>query len=344
MKNILSKTKYTTLLLLISTTLGSAVVSTNVIASNEQSNKEQHNDVHVDSHADKHNDEKPQGHEGEHDDKHGDEHSEEEGHIEITTTNALKAGIINATASSGQVKKMTTVYGRSVIVPNAISQVSARFPGLITKLSVNVGDVVTAGDNIAQVESNDSLKRYTITAPISGVVTERHVNPGELANQQPLLTIENYDRLWVEFKVFPSQQQAISKGQQVTILSTHAKTQSNIMHLMATKNQPFITVIVPLENDTGLWAPGQMLTGSIITSQVDVSLTIDNRAFQEIEGKNVIFITNKNGYETRELELGQTDGQFTEVISGLQVGDQYALINSYLLKADLGKAGASHAH
>jgi len=340
MTNIRSKTKYTTLMLLIAATLGSAVVTTNVIADDEHSNKEQHNDGHVDSHANKQGEEKSHGHEGEHED----EHNEEEGHIEITTTNALKAGIINATASAGQIQKMTTVYGRSIIVPNAISQVSARFPGLITKLSVNVGDVVTAGDNIAQVESNDSLKRYNITAPISGVVTKRHVNPGELANQQSLLTIENYDRLWVEFKVFPSQQQAISKGQQVTMSSTLAKTQSKIIHLLANKNQPFITAIVPLDNDTGLWAPGQMLTGSIVTNQVDVSLTIDNRAFQEIEGKNVIFVTNKNGYETRELELGQTDGQFTEVISGLQAGDQYALINSYLLKADLGKAGASHAH
>jgi len=339
MITIFSKTKYPTLLLLIATTLGSAVVSNHVIASNEQSNEEQHSDDHVDTHADKHNDEKPQGHEDEHGDEHG-----EEGHIEITATNALKAGIINATVSAGQIKQMTTVYGRTVVKPSAISQMSARFPGLITKLTVNVGDLVTAGDNIVQIESNESLKRYNITAPISGVVTERHVNSGEMAKQQPLLTIENYDRLWVEFKVFPSQQQAISKGQQVTISSTLAKTQSSIMHLLAAKNQPFITAIVPLDNDNGLWSPGQMLSGSIVTSQIDVSLTIDNRAFQEIEGKNVIFVTNKNGYETRELTLGQTDGQITEVISGLQAGEKYALINSYLLKADLGKAGASHAH
>mgnify|MGYP003867017021 FL=1 len=150
MTTIFSKSKYTTLLLLIATILGSAVVSNNATAGDEHSNEEQHSDGHIDTHADEHND----------------EHSEEEGHIEITTTNALKAGIINATASAGHIKQMTTVYGRCVVNPNAISQVSARFPGLITKLTVNVGDIVTAGDNIAQVESNDSLKRYNITAPI----------------------------------------------------------------------------------------------------------------------------------------------------------------------------------
>ena len=176
------------------------------------------------------------------------------------------------------------------------------------------------------------------------MVTQRYANPGELANQQPLLTLENYDQLWVEYKIFPSQQQAIEKGQLVTVSSTFAKTLSNITHLMANKNQPFMTAIVALENDDGQWTPGQMLTGDVVTNQVDVSLVIDNRAFQEVEGKRVIFVTNKAGYETRELQLGQTDGQFTQVLSGLTAGDQYALINNYLLKADLGKAGASHAH
>tara|TARA_R110000803_G_scaffold24450_1_gene58922 strand:+ start:5490 stop:6455 length:966 start_codon:yes stop_codon:yes gene_type:complete len=320
------KTKYTTLFLLMAIALGSSVISNNVIAGDNHGKTEQHNDSHAEEKA------------------HGDEHGEEEGHVEITATNAIKAGIVNATATSGQINKMTTVYGRTIINPNSISQVSARFPGLITKLTVNVGDFVKAGDNVVQVESSNSLKRYNITAPISGVVTQRLANPGELANQQTLLTLESYEQLWVEYKIFPSQRQTIKTGQQVTISSSLNKTQSNISHLMANKDQPFITARVPLDNTDGLWTPGQLLTGSIVTSQVDVSLLIDNRAFQEIEGKNVIFVTNKGGYETRELELGQSDGQFSQVLSGLEAGDQYALINSYLLKADLGKAGASHAH
>ena len=309
-------------LFLLATVFGSIAISNNALAA----------DGHHDEHKDEHKSE------------HQDEHGEEEGHIEITKANAQKAGIINATAGAGQLKKKTTVYGQTVIDSSAISQVRARFPGLITKLAVNVGDIVTAGENIAQVESSDSLTRYDITAPISGVVTQRHANSGEMANQQPLLTVENYQELWVEYKVFPSQRQAIKAGQQVTISSTAATTKSSIMHLMANKNQPFITARVPLDNSKGLWAPGQLLTGSVVTDQVAVNLVIDNRAFQEIEGKNIIFVTNKGGYETRELTLGQTDGQFSQVISGLKVGEQYALINSYLLKADLGKAGAAHAH
>ncbi|KGJ87573.1 efflux RND transporter periplasmic adaptor subunit [Colwellia psychrerythraea] len=284
------------------------------------------------------------GHNNVHQDADKNEHNEEEGHVEITKANAKKAGIINVTAGGGQIKKVTTVYGRIVIDSSAISEVRARYPGLIIKLTANVGDIVTAGENIAQVESSDSLTRYNINAPISGIITERHANAGELANQQPLLTVENYQELWGEYKIFPSQQQAIKTGQLVTISSTFATTQSRIMHLMANKNQPFITARVPLDNRKGLWLPGQLLTGNVVTQQVEVNLVIDNQALQKVEGKNIIFVTNKGGYETRDIILGQTDGQFSQVISGLKVGEEYALTNSYLLKADLGKAGAAHAH
>jgi len=323
-KRLINKSVSPSVLFLFAIALGSITISNNVMAADDHGHKNEHKDENKSEHKD--------------------EHSEEEGHVEITKENAQKAGIINATATAGQIRKTTTVYGQTMIDPSAISQVRARFSGLITKLTVNVGDIVTAGENIAQVESSDSLTRYNITAPISGVITERNANAGELANQQPLLTVENYKQLWVEYNVFPSQRQAIHTGQQVTISSTVATTQSSIMHLMANKNQPFITARVPLDNSMGLWTPGQMLTGEIVTSQVDVNLVIDNRAFQFVEGKNIIFVMNKGGYETRELTLGQTDGQFSQVISGLKAGEQYALINSYLLKADLGKAGAAHAN
>lgn len=292
-------------------------------------------------HTDNHNHETTS--EGKHKEKNGDEHHEE-GYITITTANAKAGGIINAKASAGEIKNMLTVYGRVVISPESISRVRARFPGLLTKLTVNVGDTVSAGEIIAQVESNNSFKRYNISAPISGVVTQRLVNPGESITEQTLIAIENYHQLWVDYKIFPSQVHAIKKGQTVILLPETEQKSSTITHLMANRNQTFITAKVPLDNRANLWTPGQILKGNVITSKVNVAMVVDNRAFQEVEGKRVIFVKNQEGYETRELKIGRSDSQFSEVLSGLNIGEQYALINSYLLKADLGKAGATHAH
>jgi cobalt-zinc-cadmium efflux system membrane fusion protein len=71
---------------------------------------------------------------------------------------------------------------------------------------------------------------------------------------------------------------------------------------------------------------------------------VDNRALQSFRDWQVVFIQIGETYEIRPLELGRTDGQFTEVLSGLNAGDSYVVENSFLLKADLEKSGASHDH
>lgn len=331
--------KISIIICILSAAMSVTVAQATSESTNEHSHKTADNDEHNDAHVRKHNDK----HSDEHGDEHGDEHHDE-GHIVITTANAQAAGIINASAGAGEIKNMLTVYGRVAVSPEATSQISARFPGLLTKLTVNVGDTVNAGDVIAQVESNNSFKHYNIVAPISGLVTQRYVNPGEPVNQQTIISVENYQQLWINYKIFPNQAHIIKKGQTVLVSSPSAQKSSTIAHLMANKNQSFLTAKVPLDNRENLWTPGQILQGNVITNQVNVAMVVDNRAFQEVEGKRVIFVTNQAGYETRELEIGRSDGQFSEVLSGLNVGEQYALINSYLLKADLGKAGATHAH
>ena len=45
-----------------------------------------------------------------------------------------------------------------------------------------------------------------------------------------------------------------------------------------------------------------------------------------------------------ETKRRRSDGNLTEVLGGLQAGDRYVVENSYLIKADIEKSGASHDH
>jgi cobalt-zinc-cadmium efflux system membrane fusion protein len=49
-------------------------------------------------------------------------------------------------------------------------------------------------------------------------------------------------------------------------------------------------------------------------------------------------------FEIAILELGRRDGEWAEVLSGLDAGQQYAAENSFIIKADILKSGASHDH
>jgi len=303
-----------------------------------------HKDEHAAKHKGEHADEHSDGHEDTHSDEHGDEHGEE-GHIEISQHMIETVGITSQVATAGEIKQRLTLYGNLTTDPSAVSQVRARFPGLITKLSVNVGDSVKQGQVIAEVESNNSLSRYNILAPISGVISKRMANQGEIANEQVLLTIKNYQNLWLELQVFPSQQNKVDIGQSVTVSHEMQQTQAKIKQLLPTNTDtPFIIARVPLDNSQGLWSAGSLVSGSVVVNQQTVPLVIDNRAIQVMEGKQVIFIKNEHGFEVREVNFGLSDGQFSQVAKGLAQGEVYAVQNSYLLKAELEKSSAAHHH
>ena len=50
------------------------------------------------------------------------------------------------------------------------------------------------------------------------------------------------------------------------------------------------------------------------------------------------------GFERRDVKLGRGNEDAVEILSGLAAGESVATANSFLLKAELGKAGAAHSH
>ena len=58
----------------------------------------------------------------------------------------------------------------------------------------------------------------------------------------------------------------------------------------------------------------------------------------------LVFVKFGDWFEARPLELGRSDGQWVEVVRGLKAGDQYAGANSFAVKAEIGKLGATHDH
>jgi cobalt-zinc-cadmium efflux system membrane fusion protein len=101
-------------------------------------------------------------------------------------------------------------------------------------------------------------------------------------------------------------------------------------------------VVIP--NQDGKWRPGLFVKVELVRHNFSLPLAVRNDAIQTYRGKSVVFVQYDDQYELRPLILGRTDGKFTEVLKGLSVGERYVIKNSYILKAELGKAGMSHEH
>lgn len=268
-----------------------------------------------------------------------------EGRVEITDEMASNVGITTKVADAGLIERHVQIYGRLVTPTEQTTQLRARFPGLVTRVDANVGDRVSKGDVLAVIESNESLRTYELRAPMAGVIQMRSVNRGEITTDAPLFTLTNDKTLWAEFKVFPGQRAQVKSGQNVHIeLNTHMH-ESQLTHITASAGgAPFVFARAALSNEDGDMAPGDLVNGKVDVETVEVPLVIDNRALQDFRDWKVVFIKVGDTYEIRPLELGRSDGRYTEVLDGLNAGDRYVVENSYLIKADIEKSGASHDH
>jgi len=271
------------------------------------------------------------------------EHEEEVVHI--STSLAQELGIETELAGAGVINRNLLLYGRTMPDPQGISHLSARYPGMIVSMVPSLGDSVEVGEVIAVIEANTSLQTYEIKAPLSGIVVEKHANPGELASGQPLLTIANYDNIWVDLAVFPGDSHQVRTGMSVTIRMDDRVAESAIRYINPSQGEsPTVIARVPLQNVDSIWTPGLLVEGLVHVESENVAIAVKNDALHLFEDNQVVFVLEDETYEPRIVTVGSSDPFLTEILSGLKPGERYVVANSYLIKADLEKEGVEHGH
>jgi cobalt-zinc-cadmium efflux system membrane fusion protein len=270
-----------------------------------------------------------------------------EGRTTIPADVAERAGIETASAGPGTLSETISLYGTVGPDPTRVREVKARFPGVIRSAAKRVGDPVRAGETLATVESNESLQTYAVTAPIAGVVTQRHAESGEQTGEEALFEIADFTRLAADFTVFPRDRGRLRSGQPVKITAENGgKADGTITYIAPSGDRGSQSVIarVMVENTDGTWTPGQFIEGQVTVGETPVALAVPLSALQGFRDFTVVFAQVDDTYEVRMLDLGRRDGERVEVLGGLAPGTRIVTQNSYLIKADIEKSGASHDH
>jgi len=99
-------------------------------------------------------------------------------------------------------------------------------------------------------------------------------------------------------------------------------------------------VIAGIPNADGRWHAGSFATAEIEIARDEVPLMLPKDALQTINGKTVVFVRTADGFEKRDIARGRKDDYSIEIVSGLKAGEEIAISNSFLLKAELGKSAA----
>lgn len=273
------------------------------------------------------------------------EYASYEGRTTIARRIAEKAGITTAVAGGAEIEKTLRLFGRIAPDPTRVRRVGARFAGLIRSLDKAIGDAVRAGEPVATVEADDSLRRYEVRSPMAGEVIDRHANPGEVTGDGPLLTVADLSSVWAQLAVFPDQAGLVREGQSVRVRAGNDEAFGVLSYLAPTGgDDPMVVGRVVLDNRDGKWTPGRFVEAEVVTARKRVPLAVDNRAIQSFREQPVVFAKFGETYEVRMLELGLRGERFSEVTGGLEPGTEYVVGHSYLIKADIEKSGAAHSH
>jgi len=270
-----------------------------------------------------------------------------EGRTKISADIAEAMEIKTEIASGATLNEIVKSYGKLVPLPEKTVDISARFDGLIKKVFVDLGQKVKKGQRLLTVESDESLKSYHITSPISGYITLRNATAGEHTKDKVLFKIENHDDLMAELSVFPSHRSLIKEGLKVGFSATemNEKFQGKITQIDRTVQANQSTIVrVLVENKSGLLSPGLFIKGEIEVSEFTVPLAVKRKALQSFRDFTVVYAKFGDEYEVRMLELGRVSGDWIEVLGGLTPGSEYVTENSYIIKADIEKSGATHDH
>jgi cobalt-zinc-cadmium efflux system membrane fusion protein len=270
-----------------------------------------------------------------------------EGRTSIPADVARSSGVQTERTGPVTLNETVRLTGTVHADPSRLAAVAPRYRGVVRSVKADVGDRVGAGQVLAVVESNDSLRRFDLPAPIAGLVLSRDVQVGQVVGEQPLFQLVDISRVWVQLDVFGRDLARISTGQQVGIRTMDGSERSGKIDWLSplvTHGSQSIRARVELENEDGALRPGQFVIADVVVDRHDVNLAVRREALQTFRDFDVVYARFGHTYEVRMLELGHGDARFVEVVSGIESGQEYVTRNSYLIKADIEKSGASHDH
>lgn len=270
-----------------------------------------------------------------------------EGRVTIPAAIAEDAGIRVEPAGPAVIHDAVRLMGTVELDANRQALVGARFPGIVRSVSVQQGDSVRRGQTLAVIESNDSLRTYTITAPFDGVILARNTNVGDVAGAGALFELADLSQVWIDLRAIGTDAERLKPGQSVRIRSAtgSAVVEATIGRLLPVAGVgQSVIARVSVPNSEGRWRPGMTVAAEVAVGSREVALAVKESGLQRFRDFTVVFAQVGETYEVRMLELGDRDGDYAEVLGGLKPGTPYVTEQSFLIRQDIEKSGASHDH
>ncbi|HYC57770.1 MAG TPA: efflux RND transporter periplasmic adaptor subunit [Candidatus Binatia bacterium] len=272
-----------------------------------------------------------------------------EGRVVLAQEVARQSGLTSATAQSQHLGRTLRLPGRISARRDRVVDLGARFAGVVREIARAIGDPVARGDTLAVVEASQTLSRYAITSPLDGVVVDKRVAAGETVDAgETLMVVGDFSSVWADFDVYAGDFGSVHTGDTVLVRGGAGDSEitSTISYVSPLGDPHTQTTMAraELSNRLQQWKPGLFVTGTIALDEPAAAVAVHASALQSWRGGEAVFFKLGDVYEARPVTIGRRGQEWVEILAGLGKGAEYARGNTFILKAELGKAQASHAH
>jgi cobalt-zinc-cadmium efflux system membrane fusion protein len=213
-------------------------------------------------------------------------------------------------------------------------------------LGLLLDDIENLKNGNEQQQEQD-IRLFNVRAPREGVIVARNFSLGEYVDEAaPLYEIADLRKASVAMSIYPKDLEQLKVGQSVEVESLQGgqKGAARISYISPFVEETSMACkgIALLDNGNRQWRPGSYVKIYAKTPIRTVAVAVEKGGIQIIEGRPYVFVKTPEGFVKKEVVLGDEDGYYAEVISGIEAGEPYAAGNTFLLKADLSKDSLEH--
>lgn len=182
------------------------------------------------------------------------------------------------------------------------------------------------------------LEYSSITAPISGVITERLIRIGNQVNvSQKVFAIANFNPLVARVFIPESEMRRLQVGQSVKILidadgdELHDGRVARVSPVVDPASGT-VKATIEVTGSKNSLKPGMFARLKIITDTRTDAIVIPKRALVSNDGEQAVFVVADNLARKRQVEIGFDDEGQVEILSGLEEAEQVVTIGQSGLK------------
>lgn len=197
-------------------------------------------------------------------------------------------------------------------------------------------------DEILRIEAlREPTRTITLRAPVSGIVVEKNVVEGDqIMPGMTLYRIADLSRVWIEADVFEKDIAMVSEGQRADL--TFEAFPGQVFDGLVTYVYPTVSmqsrtarIRLELPNPELALKPGMYADIDLEVPPSAPAPVVPRSAVIDTGERVLVFVRSATGaLLPREVTVGRASGRFTQILEGLEPGEQVVSSAAFLVDAE----------